>query len=93
MSTQLSSEKGSLESTVEESRQEHAVGLSRDLSVIWVLPSVALCAAYGYLSFLAVAFFSYALSDGRPLPVRGVLLAVRVHADHRRWLTVGRLRR
>lgn len=71
MSTDGSATVGSLDPGVaEETRQQRAVGLANDLSVIWVLPSVLLCAACGYFLSLYWAFLSYALSDDQPVPRR-----------------------
>ena len=44
--------------------------------MIWVLPCAMLCGACGYLLFLYWAFLSYALSDGRSVPARLVVICV-----------------
>lgn len=62
----------------EETRQKRAVGLAKDLSVVWILPCVLLCGACGYFLFLYWAFLSYALSDGRSVPARLVVFCVGV---------------
>ena len=77
MRTELAATVASLDSSVgEETRRDRAVGLAKDLSVIWILPCVLLCGACGYFLLLYWAFLSYALSDEGSVPARLVLLCV-----------------
>ena len=77
MKTERAATVGSLDSSVgTETRQERAVGLAKDLGVIWILPCVMLCGACGYFLFLYWAFLSYALSDDQSVPPRLVIFCV-----------------